>query len=73
VLIGPGGGTWTVHDGLPGPVSEAADPDATVVMEAIDLCRVTGGLVSAADAFIEVDGDRAFAEALVGSLAVLAE
>jgi hypothetical protein len=72
VLVGAGGGTYTVNDGAAPPVA-GAGPDASVVMEAIDLCRVTGGLVDVADAFLGVEGDRDFAEALVGSLAVLAE
>lgn len=74
VLTGPGGGTWNVGDDNGSSSGGGMGPaTASVIMESVDLCRVTGGLLDVGAAFTSVSGDDAFARELLGSLAVLAE
>lgn len=69
VLAGPGGGTWIQALDL---CAEAGDPDATVVADAIDFCRVAAKRRSPGDLDCTILGDADLAAQVLTAVAVFA-
>lgn len=70
VLTGPAGGTFVVPLAQQPP--RAAGPDVTVVADAVDFCRVAVRRLRPDELDVAVEGDRALADLLLGSIDALA-
>jgi uncharacterized protein (TIGR03083 family) len=65
VLVGPGGGTWTVPLALG---EEAGEPEITVIADAVDFCRLAATRLDPGELEHEVEGDPHLAhDLLVGA------
>jgi uncharacterized protein (TIGR03083 family) len=67
VLVGPGGGDWTLSSG-PGPTRA---PDVTVTMDAVEFCYLLGKRRDPDSVAHVVEGDRALAATLLHAAATL--
>lgn len=82
VLTGQGGGTWRMALGPAGEVPEvaapdrtalaAATPDARIVADVVDFCRVAANRLDPDDLGYHVDGDRALAREVLSAATTLA-
>jgi uncharacterized protein (TIGR03083 family) len=69
VLLGPGGGTWTV----PLALGDAGGPPAaTVVADVVDFCRVASQRIDPAELDHDVEGDAELARQVLGAVAIFA-
>jgi len=69
VLTGPAGGTFTVPLG---PEPPAADPDVTIVADAVDFCRVAVRRLRPDQLNAVIEGDRALGDLVLTSIDALA-
>jgi uncharacterized protein (TIGR03083 family) len=67
VLVGPGGGDWTISSG-PGPTRA---PEVTVTMDAVEFCYLLGKRRDPDSVAHEVEGDPALAALLLRAAATL--
>jgi uncharacterized protein (TIGR03083 family) len=70
VLTGPAGGTFTVPLALEDP---PADPQVTIVADAVDLCQVAVRRLRPDQLDAAIDGDRELADFVLGSIDALAK
>ncbi len=69
VLTGPAGGTFTVPLAL---APQAADPEVTIVTDAVDFCRVAVRRLRPDQLDAAIEGDRALADLVLTSIDALA-
>jgi hypothetical protein len=69
VLVGPGGGDWTIAPAAQS--APAGPPDATVTMEAVDFCYLLGNRRDPGSVPHRVEGDPAVAAALLRAATML--
>ena len=69
VLLGPGGGTWTVPLALG---DEAGAPDVTVVADVVDFCRVASTRLAPDALDADVEGDAGLAAEVLRAVAIFA-
>ena len=70
VLIGPGGGSWTVRLGA--PADEMSEPDVEVVASAVDWCRMASRRIEADALDATIDGDGHLARSVFAAAQALA-
>jgi hypothetical protein len=67
VLTGPGGGTW---DQALGWGETAGLPDATLVLDVVDYCRLAARRVGPDEVAVTVEGDEALARRILAGAGV---
>lgn len=69
VLTGPAGGTYIVPLA---PQAQAAEPDVTIVTDAVDLCRVAVRRLRPEELEAAIDGDRELGDLVLAGIGALA-
>jgi hypothetical protein len=72
VLLGDGGGCYTVALDRQQVAPVSMQPDVTIIADTVDLCRVAGRRLAANDLDVTIEGDRELGAAILAGLATLA-